>query len=145
MLPFFFFFFQQMPRYPLFYPFALTLKHPPFLGFAPFFFFWSQVKFHAPSLCLYSITFPLPHLPACCFPREVNLLSAGSMNRTGLELRPTHLPNIARVLCIAPARLNPPRSVSFVVAGANPGFQNSQFFTHYLNILYSHNQKCTYN
>lgn len=63
-----------------------------------------QVNSPAPSLlCLSSTTLPPPRLPACCFPREVNLLSAGSMNSTGLELRPTHLPNIAHVLCIAPA------------------------------------------
>lgn len=62
-----------------------------------------QVKFPtpSPSLCLVYHSHP-----ACCFPREVNLLSAGSMNSIGLELRPTCFANIAHVFCIAAACQN---------------------------------------
>lgn len=71
-----------------------------------------QVKFPtpSPSLSLVYHSHP-PPLPACCFPREVNLLSAGSMNSIGLELRPTRFPNIAHVFCIASACQNPSSSI----------------------------------
>lgn len=71
-----------------------------------------QVKFPtpSPSLSLVYHSHP-PPLLACCFPREVNLLSAGSMNSIGLELRPTRFPNIAQVFCIASAYHNPSSSI----------------------------------
>lgn len=87
-----------LPHHPLFLFHPSTLTH----------LFLSSVQFIStgelsctlpPLSCIYP---PLPSLP-CCFPWKVNLLSVGSMNSIGLELRPTHLPDIAHVLCIAPA------------------------------------------
>lgn len=98
--------FLPPPHYPPFHPFAPSQKPKPKSSSLPQLCFFPQVNSPPPSLlCLSSTTTPPPHsLPACCcFPREVNLLSAGSMNSTGLELRPTHLPDIAHVLCITPA------------------------------------------
>lgn len=109
---------RQMPRYPLFYPPTLTLKHASFLRLRSVSF--PQVNFCCtfPFVSAPSPSSPPPPLPLCprCSPRVVNLLSAGSMNRTGLELRPTHLPTIACALCMAPACQNHLSSISSITA-----------------------------
>lgn len=109
---------RQMPRYPLFYPPTLTLKHASFLRLRSISF--PQVNFCCtfPFVSAPSPSSPPPPLPLCprCSPRVVNLLSAGSMNRTGLELRPTHLPTIACALCMAPACQNHLSSISSITA-----------------------------
>lgn len=107
---------RQMPRYPLFYPPTLTLKHASFLRLRSVSF--PQVNFCCtfPFVSAPSPSSPPPPLCPRCSPRVVNLLSAGSMNRTGLELRPTHLPTIACALCMAPACQNHLSSISSITA-----------------------------
>lgn len=75
--------------------FAPSLKHPPLVCSSVLFLSTGEFSSSLPPLFLVYQPPPPPSpspppLPACCFPKEVNLLSAGSMNSSGFELRPTH-------------------------------------------------------
>lgn len=122
---------------PLFHPFASALKHPPlFLGSVLLLSTGEFSRTLPPLSLVYRPPPPPPHLPACCFPREVNLLSAGSMNSTGLELRPTHLPDIAHVLCIAPAcRISQAPFPLLLGCCSAPSFQNTCDSRHCFRIM----------